>query len=237
MTYAATILLRKRWLKRWATSRISTLRNAGRTEEADRLANINKHVLPVGYMGDWARRLLREFQLFVNLAPTGYWNSKTVEALKRSYTALTRPTKTEQLLEAAGIWYSKRALTHYSYPDHNLERMNCPPLPGVAKWTDCSGMIRCIWKQLGWPDPAGMNYAIWGNSDAIIQRTRNYGKFIPLGSEKAGDIACYTGGVGHAELVVARGKVLTNGNEAGPYYRAIGQHAGRLYICRLAPFV
>ena len=236
MTYAATILLRKAWLKRWTKSEIARLRKAGKTMDADHLAHLVKHVLPVGYMGEWARRLLREFQLHVGLSPTGRWNGRTVEALRKDYTRLTLQTPTQKLLYAAGVWYSKRALTHYSYPAHNLQRMTCPPLPGVARWTDCSGMIRCIWQQLNWPDPAGAGYGVWGNSDSFIQQTRNRGKFVSPGSEKAGDIVCYTGGVGHAELVVARGKVLTNGNEAGPYYRGLGQHAGRMYICRLYPF-
>lgn len=146
-------------------------------------------------------------------------------------------TPTKRLLKVADYWYAHRAQTRYSYPDHNMDRMKCPHFPGVAPWTDCSGMIRCMWQQLGWPDPAGAGYAVWGNSDSFIAQARAHGKLIPLGQEKAGDIACYVGGVGHAELVVRRGVVLTNGSEAGPYYKPIAQHSGKLYICRLAPFV
>lgn len=81
-----------------------------------------------------------------------------------------------------------------------------------------------------WPDPARADYAVWGNSDSFILNARNFGRFVPLGQERVGDIACYVGGVGHAELVVARGRVLTNGSEAGPYYRPIAHHSGKVYI-------
>ena len=137
----------------------------------------------------------------------------------------------------AGYWYSHRDQTRYSYPAHNLSRMRCPKMPGVAAWTDCSGMVRCMWQQLGWPDPARSNYAVWGNSDSFIANAKAHGRLIALGSERRGDIACYVGGVGHAELVTRRGRVLTNGSDAGPYYKGIAQHSGKLYICRLAPFV
>jgi hypothetical protein len=152
-------------------------------------------------------------------------------------------TDEQRLLEVADYWYVHRAASRYSYPTHNPDRMTCPEFPGVAPWTDCSGMVRCMWWQLNqmqpgrWPDPARADYAVWGNSDSFILNARNFGKFIPLGSAQTGDIACYVGGVGHAELVTKRGTVLTNGSEAGPYYRPIAQHSGRLYICRLAPFV
>jgi len=149
--------------------------------------------------------------------------------------AHTKPQRL--LLDAVGIWFAKRGQTHYSYPAHSALRMQCPPLPGVAQWTDCSGMIRCIWQQLGWPDPAATAYRDWGNSEGMLAHARARGKLIPLGNEKLGDIVTYSGGVGHAELVVARGKVFTNGNEAGPYYRAIGKHSGVMHICRLAPFL
>jgi len=143
-----------------------------------------------------------------------------------------RMTPAKRLLRVADYWYAHRNETHYSYPDHNLERMKCPRFPGVAPWTDCSGMIRCMWSQLNrmqpgrWPDPAGNDYGVWGNSDSFIAQARKRGKLIPLGQEKLGDIACYVGGVGHAELVIRRGVVLTNGNEAGPYYPKIAQHSG-----------
>lgn len=222
MTTAQTIIQRKKWLKAWAL--------ATKTP-------IPKGFALTGVMGTQARALLQAYQKSVGLAQTGKWNAPTTEKLKAWYERTHKPTNEQRLQYAIDVWYAKRDQTHYSYPHHNAQRMTCPPLPGVAPWTDCSGMIRCMWKQLGWPDPAGQGYAVWGNSDAFIMRARNYGKFIPRGSEKLGDIACYQDGkVGHAELVVSRGRVLTNGNEAGPYYRALGAHSGRLYVCRLAPF-
>lgn len=137
----------------------------------------------------------------------------------------------------SAYWYSHRDASHYSYPSHSAARMQVGAFPSVATWTDCSGMIRCQWHQLGWPDPAGAGYGIWGNSEGMLAHARAHGRLISRGSERMGDIVTYSGGVGHAELVVARGRVLTNGNEAGPYYRGIGQHSGTMHICRVAPFL
>jgi len=197
-------------------------------------------------VGAPARRLISDMKRHYGCKPAygGCSGSFNVPFLNRLESEVhPKETAAEQLLEACAVWYAKRAQTHYSYPQHSAERMDCPPLPGVAPWTDCSGMVRCLWWQLDqkhpgeWPDPAGAAYAVWGNSDSIIDHCRNFGESVALGSERTGDIACYVGGVGHAELVTARGTVLTNGNEAGPYYRPIGRHSGRLYICRLRPFL
>jgi len=157
------------------------------------------------------------------------------------------PIKTA-LAYVEAYWYSHRNETRYSYPEHSALRMACQLMPGVAPWTDCSGMIRCMWWQLNeacerlgfkhiWPDPAGAGYGVWGNSESFIVQGKKNGKVVRLGAEQHGDIACYTGGVGHAELVTKRGTVLTNGNDAGPYYKGIAQHSGKLTIVRLAPFV
>jgi hypothetical protein len=228
----------KKGLLKWVPRGVKTLRSKGKYVEADQLRNEARKVKLIPIMGGASRKLLRHFQrLHPPLSETGRWNDATVARLKKFLVTDSKVRAAERLKYAADIWYLKRAQTHYSYPWHNLLRMQCPSLPGVAPWTDCSGMIRCMWKQLGWPDPTGMGYSTWGNSDAIIQRTRNYGKFISPGNEQLGDIACYTGGVGHAELVISRGLVLTNGNDAGPYHRGLGQHSGSMYICRLFPFV
>jgi hypothetical protein len=220
MTLLDTLTLkRKRALRKWAVT--------------------TRHPVPKGFAistarGNAYRTLISAFSVAHKLPAVDHWYADNLTFLEDWY---PKPSNAQKLQSAVNIWYAKRDQTHYSYPAHNMQRMQTPPLPGVATWTDCSGMIRCMWKQLGWPDPAGQNYAVWGSSESFIQRAYNYGKFITPGNERLGDIACYRGGVGHAELVVAKGQVLTNGNELGPYYRGLGLHSGKMYIVRLAPFV
>lgn len=134
------------------------------------------------------------------------------------------------------FYYAHRAATRYSYPDHNGERMKVPRI-GVPPWTDCSGMIRCQWWQAGWPDPAGAAYAVSGNSESFIAQTRRVGAFVRPGQERLGDIVCFRGGVGHAQLVTKRGVCLSNGQDAGPLYVPAFAHSGEVFVCRLPPFV
>lgn len=147
-------------------------------------------------------------------------------------------------------WYAHRNATHYSWPAHNPARNDVPDFGirgAVARWTDCSGGIRCMWEQLdrifrrartgAWPDPAGTGDADWGSSFTIEANCRRVGRFVSRSEVRFGDIVCFEGGVGHAQLYIRGGQAWSNGQEAGPLYVPAFDHPGRVVICRMPPFV
>jgi hypothetical protein len=107
--------------------------------------------------------------------------------------------------------------------------------PHVPPWMDCSSWVLTLWWVCDFPSPCG-TYA-WGSSWTMLDYARNgHARRIPLGLERAGDLAIWTGGVGHVAQVVSRGTVCSNGSEAGPLYEPIGHHSGTPVIYRLRPF-
>lgn len=235
------IRTRKMALKAWAKSAAKKLRRRGRWVEAAQLEHEAAAVKNTRTMKKPARILLAHFQrLHPPLSPTGVWNTRTVNRLKRWMSISPKATAKKLLLNACAVSYAKRAIIRYSYPYHNAQRWSgivrrIKP-PNVPPYADCSSWVIWVYWVCGFPDPAGTGYR-WGTSETIYYHCRAHGKFIKRGQEQAGDIVVYRGGVGHAELVTARGTVLTNGQDIGPVYRPIGAHSGQMYICRFKPFL
>lgn len=163
------------------------------------------------------------------------WSPALVELL------FPTPAHVKRFLEVCEVSYEKRALIHYSYPAHTNERWmgishRIRP-PRVPTWADCSSWAFWVWWACGFPDPTNTGYG-WGTSESIYYACKaGRGKFVRRGREQVGDWVIYRGGVGHAELVIAPGLVLSNGQEAGPEKRPLGVHSGQMYICRFKPFL
>jgi hypothetical protein len=226
MANPVVIIRRKRALERWAKSR-----HIPRPE--------GFHAL-TPRMGAPAHTLLKTFQrLHPPLAVTGLWNGPTLRRIERWFPNDAKAIATGKLLEVCRFSEANRWRTGYSYPAHIAQRMdgisrNIRP-PQIPPWMDCSSWVLWVFWVCGFPSPCG-TYA-WGSSWTMLDHAKNgHAKRIYKGFEKAGDLVIYDSGVGHVEICVGRGRVMTNGSDSGPETRTLGAHSGNMTIYRFSPF-
>ena len=215
----------------------------------DDVAHLAAQIVLDGDMGPsdrlhWhaARIVLAAFQEHLGYSPTGIWNRATIAELEKLQPVPPVETATEKILHVAAVCYAHRWQIHYSSPYHDYERnygiehdITLPKLiAGATTWADCSSAVRYWYWLCGFPDPMGADYqGNGGNSATLFER----GEVVGLGREIPGDVACYgPGGDEHAALVVAKGRVLSNG-EYPEVYEWITEHSGPLAIRRFQPFV
>ena len=146
---------------------------------------------------------LKKIQVYLRMKPTGVWDAALQKALfPPNPNAVQSPSWW-------ALWFYHWNLKHHDIHYAEIRPIDYDIPPGTL---DCSGFVTTCNKRARRPDPNGLNYNGYGNTDSLLQHGGN----VPVSDAKADDLVFYGHPVGHVAMCIGDGMVVSHGKPGDP---------------------
>lgn len=211
-------------------------RDVGAMQRCLKAANVRKGD-PSGHFRKPTRMQVLTYQRRHGLHADGAVGPKTWASMARymdgytrwlvQHTVIRKPITDEidHFIKVAWWYYVRR-------PHHYLQQRpmeDTGPPPNDDEYLDCSEYVYVCAKAGGLPDPSGLGYSNYGNTDSFLQHMRH------TWSPQRGDLALYSN-PGHVTIITgfsdAYGAVmcLSNGSDGGPLFIPVHYRSPVAYL-------